>query len=292
MPTSSVIAAHAAMSDSRCGSASMPRAPVRWPVSAGGAVPYGYGIDTGSRSMQGLILLLAGALALVHLFAGRLRFVGVIPRSRWLSFAGGLSVAYVFVHLLPEIAEGQERLAETGVDDIVAIESHVWIIALLGLVAFYGLERVAKTSRETSAQAGGEDRTEREVFLLHMGSYGLYNVLIGYLLVHRLEAGLSTLLLFWCAMALHFLVNDYGLREHHREQYRAGRWVLAAAVIAGAVAGLLMDVGEALVAALIAFIGGGVVLNVLKEELPEERKSRFLPFAAGATLYTALLLTL
>ncbi|WP_226480697.1 universal stress protein [Natrinema amylolyticum] len=43
------------------------------------------------------------ALALVHLFAGRLGFSGPIPRSRWLSFAGGVSVAYVFVHLLPEV---------------------------------------------------------------------------------------------------------------------------------------------------------------------------------------------
>jgi len=33
-------------------------------------------------------------------------------------------------------------------------------------------------------------------------------------------------------MALHFVVNDNGLREHHREVYdRIGRWILAAAII-------------------------------------------------------------
>jgi hypothetical protein len=31
------------------------------------------------------------------------------------------------------------------------------------------------------------------------------------------------------------------------------------------------------------------VLNVLKEELPEERQSRFLPFALGVVTYAALL---
>jgi hypothetical protein len=33
-----------------------------------------------------------------------------------------------------------------------------------------------------------------------------------------------------------------------------------------------------------------VVLNVLKEELPEDRQSRFTAFAAGAAIYAALLL--
>lgn len=45
-------------------------------------------------------------------------------------------------------------------------------------------------------------------------------------------------------------------------------------------------------AVLIAFLAGGVVLNVLKEELPEERESRFWAFAIGTALYAALLLDL
>ena len=51
-------------------------------------------------------LLAVGGLAVVHLFSSKLRFLDVTPRSIWLSIAGGISVAYVFVHLLPELAEG------------------------------------------------------------------------------------------------------------------------------------------------------------------------------------------
>ena len=43
---------------------------------------------------------------------------------------------------------------------------------------------------------------------------------------------------------------------------------------------------------LTAFLAGGVVMNVLKEELPEERESRFWAFALGTALYTMLLLAL
>lgn len=237
-------------------------------------------------------LLFALGLALVHLVAGKLRFLGVIPRSRWLSFASGISVAYVFAHLLPEVAAGQRALAEAGVTRYVVEEGHVWLLALLGLVAFYGLERAAKGSREGNIEEG-EERTETGVFWLHMASYGLYNLLIGYLLTEGGGGVGAGIFLFWTAMALHFFVNDYGLRTDHKAQYtRTGRWLLAGAVIVGALIGLRAEVHEAVVAGLISFLAGGVVLNVLKEELPEERESRFLPFALGAAGYAALLTTI
>ncbi len=235
-------------------------------------------------------LLLAAALALVHLFAGKLRFLDVVPRSRWLSFASGISVAYVFAHLLPQVAAGQRALAEAGLTRFVVKEGHVWLLALVGLVVFYGLERAARTSRAKSTEG---DQTEADVFWLHMGSYGLYNLLIGYLLAEgEGGTGLGTLL-FWTAMALHFFVNDYGLRSDHKARYtRVGRWLLAAAVVAGAALGLGGRIHEAVLAALVSFLAGGVVLNVLKEELPEDRASRFWPFALGAAGYAALLMAI
>ncbi|NJL21613.1 MAG: hypothetical protein HC895_13625, partial [Leptolyngbyaceae cyanobacterium SM1_3_5] len=45
-------------------------------------------------------------------------------------------------------------------------------------------------------------------------------------------------------------------------------------------------------AVLFAFLAGGIVLNVLKEELPEDRESHFWSFAIGAIGYAVLLLGL
>ena len=94
-------------------------------------------------------------------------------------------------------------------------------------------------------------------------------------------------------MALHFIVNDYGLKELHHDTYRkVGRWVLVVAIVAGWAVGYVVEISEAAVALVVAFIGGGVILNVLKEELPEERKSRYWAFLLGAVLYAILLLSL
>lgn len=230
------------------------------------------------------------AFALIHLFIGRLRFLDVVPRSRWLSAAGGVAVAYVFLHILPELSAHQDLFAESmGMSGRVA-EAWVYLVALVGLAAFYGLERLARSSRDRSLRAGGNDAVETNVFWLHIGSFSLYNALIGYLLLHREESGVWPLVVYFFAMALHFVTNDFGLRKDHKEAYdKLGRWVIAAGVISGWLLGLAIHVSQLVTGFLFAFLAGGVVLNVLKEELPEERQSRFAPFALGLAAYAALL---
>jgi hypothetical protein len=61
-----------------------------------------------------LTLIGAVALAAIHLLAARVAAMGASLRGRWLSLAGGVSVAYVFVHVLPELSEGTMTLAEAG----------------------------------------------------------------------------------------------------------------------------------------------------------------------------------
>lgn len=242
-----------------------------------------------TESAAVLIPAFAAALAAAHLFAGHLGF-RAIPRSEWLSGAGGVSVAYVFVHVLPELSERHDALEGSVVG---FVEHHVYLVALAGFGAFYGLEQLADSSDERDEVGDAVTETSEGVFWLHVGSFAAYNALIGYLLVHRDEGGFVGLLLFAVAMSLHFVVNDHGLRERHKAAYdRVGRWLLAGGVLAGTALGLVTAVAEALVTVLFAFLAGGIILNVIKEELPEERRSRFRAFALGAAAYAGLLLWL
>ena len=63
----------------------------------------------GSEHLQSLLAVLA--LALVHIVAKYVHW-GSTPHPRWLSLMSGVSVAYVFVHLLPELAEAQSHWLE------------------------------------------------------------------------------------------------------------------------------------------------------------------------------------
>jgi zinc transporter ZupT len=230
----------------------------------------------------------AVGLAVVHLEAGQIRATALVSRRIWLSFAGGASLAYVFVHILPELNNEQETLGESSLAVVPFLEHHAYLVALAGFATFYGLERLAQRPRPKATDAAGD-----WVFWIHVASFGLYNVIIGYLLIHRITTGLWSLLFFFLAMGFHFFVTDAGFRRlHERPYHRYGRWLLAGAVLGGWVLGRSIDLSEVNLAVLFAFLAGGVVLNVIKEELPEQQQSNFVAFAVGAAGYAALLLFL
>jgi hypothetical protein len=65
-------------------------------------------------------------------------------------------------------------------------------------------------------------------------SFSVYNALAGYLLLRGTDEGLQNPLLSGFALTLRSVVNDYGLREDHEEDYdRVGRWVLTATIFLG-----------------------------------------------------------
>ena len=230
----------------------------------------------------------AVALVAVHVLAGRLDFLDRMPRSRWLSAAGGVSVAYVFVHLLPELGRRREELARGGVGEGLI----VYACALAGLVLYYALEHAVRKRRESSGKsAESDDDSVRAdgIFWLHIASFALYNAVIGHMLTSNPES------LFWFSigLALHFVVTDHGLSHHHHAAYdRIGRWVVSAGILAGWGVGVAFELPHTVTTIAIAILAGAIVLNVMKEELPKERESRMVPFVGGAAAYAALLLAI
>jgi hypothetical protein len=259
------------------------------PAPAAGAVAPRAGrepkpVGDAAVSLAGVLLLAA-----VHVMAGRVHFVSGPPRARGLSLAGGITVAYLFVHLLPDIAAGEEHIVER-VDEVAPfLERHAYLLALTGVVLFYGAERAAIRSRERQGHIGRP--TSAAFFRVHLGLFAAYSVLVGYLLVGQVERdGVVAASLFVVALGVHFVVNDTMLRDHHEHRWDdGGRWILAGAALVGWAIALAVEVPPAVESALIALLGGGVILNVLKEELPAERDSRFWAFFAGAAGYATVL---
>lgn len=231
------------------------------------------------------------AFAAVHAFAGALRLQAV-PRSVWLSAAGGVAVAYVFVHILPELATHQRAVSSEGAADGGAAPGRsIYVVALAGLAAFYGLERLGRSLAERRRDGEGDLKGPTVTFWLHLGSYAAYNVLIGHLLLQQEGRGVAELLLFGLGVGLHLLVVDHGLHATHGRAYdRLGRWILAAAPLLGWSLAAGLGAPARAVSATFAFLAGGMILNVLKEELPEERESRLSAFLLAAAASAALFL--
>ncbi len=243
------------------------------------------GLSTGASLVGSL--LIAVVLASLHLLAPHIRRLPGVPERATSSFAGGVAVAYVFLHLLPELSEGNQAIGEALGDRLEAtplLNLAVFAVALAGFAAFYGLERLARGG------SGGAEAAA-PVFYLHLAAFFVYNALITYTMPLRLRTGIVFALLFSVAMALHFVLTDRGLVEHYPRRFtHRGRFLLALALLVGWVAvALFAPVSTLLVSLLTALLGGSILLNVFKEELPSERESSFGWFASGLALYAALL---
>lgn len=236
-----------------------------------------------------LAAFLVAAVALVHPLSAALP-LSRATRAVLLSAAGGVSLVYAFLHLFPELDARRESLGAIGLPAVA--EGHVYAVVFAGLALFYGLERLAAVSREHEFAHDWGSLADEPVFWVHVGGFVLYNAFIGYVLVQG-ETGTESTVLFAVAMALHLLGNDAAMEAHHREAYeRIGRWLLAAAVVAGGLLGAVYTINAGTVTLLLGLLTGGIVFNAIKDELPRTRESRFWAFAAGSGVYAALVLAL
>jgi hypothetical protein len=226
-------------------------------------------------------------LACVFLFGKHLPLSPSRHPRRWLSAAAGASVAYVFVRALPEMSEAQHVFTRVTFDRGLPFpELRVYTAALIGFLFFYGLENMVSRS-------GADCRTQREqgarlTYRLQLGGFAAYGGLVGYLMVH--QRSLPTLL-YLIAMALHFLTVERSFEREYGPVYdRSGRWLLAAAILAGGTAGIFTSMSEELLATLLGLNSGGVIINSMIMDLPAQNEGGFLPFCLGAIAYSLLLL--
>ena len=127
-------------------------------------------------------------------------------------------------------------------------------------------------------------------FAVHMAGFSLYFALIGYFLQHRGDKGAEQELFYFLVLGLHILVLDTVFRRRHEALYdRTGRWVMAASVLAGWALGELVEFPAAVSGMAFALLAGGMILNILKQELPASKEGQVVPFLIGAASCAALL---
>ena len=239
-------------------------------------------------SVAVLTPLLAAGVAVVHVFGGDLQSSinasGLLSHSQWVSMAGGVSVAYVFTHILGDVSQATAPVQPARHLFAFFVHHYVYLFALLGLVVFYGIERFARQSNDQ-----GENESSSGVFWAHVGLFMLYNGFLGYIFLHH--ETVPALLVFFVAIVLHLYIVDSDMREKHGDDYRThGRWLLAGAILTGMGLGYLVNLPNAVFAALFAFLGGAILFNVFRGEFPEGSDSRFGAFVLGAGAYTILTL--
>lgn len=226
-------------------------------------------------------LLAVVVFSLVHLLANRTRILNGKLHHRFLSIGSGIAIAYVFIDILPKLSKHEPVVNQAIWRFFPYFEKHVYVMALLGFLLFFVVDRSNKLSKYPAS------------FYLSLSSYALFNILIGYAVVDIDNPEVRPLVLFTIAIALHYFVNDYSLTENFKDQYdRVAKWILIASLFLGWSIGLLFELSTTAVALISAFIGGGVIMNVTRHELPDEHQGSLACFLLAAAFYTLTLLML
>jgi hypothetical protein len=211
-------------------------------------------------------------------------------RRSIVSFTAGMSAAYVFVHMMPELHEARELLVEAASETVTMRYEgiSIYFVALIGFICFYGLDRLRSGDGET-----GEAEHEEGSGTMHIGGMAAYVGLTSYLLVRSAGESVTATVIYALAFGGHFLALEHSLREEYGEAFRrSGRWVMAGACLLGWTVGISLGVPAFVLALLVAFISGGVIMTNTLMELSEGKDGRFGPFMAGSLIYGLMLVPL
>ncbi len=217
----------------------------------------------------------------VHLLEEKTRRFDLSFRGKLLSVGGGVSIAYVFIDLLPKLSKSDRIISQAFEGVFPFVERHAYIMALVGFLVFFIVDRSHKSFGKVAS------------FWMTFGAYSLFNFLIGYAVSDKNDPEVQPLALFTIAMGLHYFINDYAISEKHEREYDSyGKWVLVASIFAGWVTGTLFVLPASAVALITAFIGGGVIMNVTRHELPADNPHNLGAFLLSTIAYTVILLML
>lgn len=233
--------------------------------------------------------------AAIYLFGGRLAYrPGQRGRRRFLSFAAGISVAYIFVHVLPML----QTIREIGMKSpsefkMLFPEYSVYLWTMAGFLVFYGIETMVASPRQSPENCAGDDYGSAHWLpWVHIGGFAMYTWILTYMMVWT-GKGTFALCLFAVAMGMHIFTITCNLSSHYHAMYdRRGAFLLALASFVGWVSAQALDIPRPILLDLVAFVSGGVVVNAAIAELPKEKEGRYWSFVTGAMVYTVLLLIL
>jgi hypothetical protein len=220
-------------------------------------------------------LLAAIAIALACVVVAEPKLLGRKWPPYLLAAGAGIGIAYVVVHLLPEIAVGAEVVRRSTEGRLPYAELHAYLLVLIGIIGTLVLR---------AAQSGLHGMAPHP--RVRIVQPALSALIVGYLLAVRDNTDIGPILLFTLAIGLHVALNAHGLAVKLKSPQ--GGTVLAAAIAVGYVAGLGWEAPPVVVAGLLSLLAGGVMTRTIHEILDEE--SHLIALTIGAGFEAALLL--
>jgi len=244
------------------------------------------------------LITLAGLafMAIAHIASSKVKLINILKTHGWISFGAGASIAYVFVHVLPEIGIFQNQITgHTGGhhQPVSFISQPLYLVTLGGLCFVYLLDTIEARFYIETFKARQRHKYHIHLFSTRTFLYLLYNVMIAFIITQRPGEGLINIMLITIALMLHFIVLNASFQETYEElQDRFIRWFATSGLLIGWLLGIMIEVPVSITATIFSLIGGMITYVALKSELPQTKHKAPFHFLAGAFLYACIALAI
>jgi zinc transporter ZupT len=215
-------------------------------------------------------------LGVIHYYSEMLKLPEGTKRYRVISFAAGISIAYLFLDLLPHTYEAATHL-----------KNFVFVFLLLGFVIFHLAEK-------NIYKHANREKLAKELKEVHSISFFCYYFIVGIVLCNKIQINLLEGSLFLIPIALHAALSTASLSQIHGD-IRESRWAkitLSLSSLLGVIFVQLVPIPNILDNILVSIIAGILLYIIVKEFLPDKEKGQPLFFALGIILFIGFFLFL
>jgi zinc transporter ZupT len=217
-------------------------------------------------------LALGILVGVVHFFSENIKPAEGRIRNRVVSFAAGISIAYLFLRLLPATYKAAFLLKE-------------WVFAFLlaGFAVFHLVEKFTYRHAE-------RDKLMRELKEIHSISFFIYYFTVGIVLELFMRVGPLDGVLFAVPVGLHAGLSSASLSEIHGDMRESllAKIVLSLSTILGVGFAAIVGVPSLVRNILVSLIAGVMLYIIVKELLPEKEKGQPIFFVVGVVLFSAV----
>ncbi len=221
------------------------------------------------------------------------RFVNSTRSERkfLVSVAAGISVAYIFVSLLPELSDAQEFYKSNKNEKAFELQNIIiYLTALIGFLFFFGLENYIISKRDKDHEKNQTHTNRDTVTGIYLTGFLLNNFLISYLIVFWGNSN-TALFFYTIAMSVHLVALDYSAIKEFGEGFKHIKFAMVFSLIAGWLVGILTKFPEEIEHIATGFIAGSIIINSVKDEFPKEGSNvKYKVFLISSVIYAIILI--
>lgn len=195
-------------------------------------------------------------------------------RIHLISFAAGLSSAYLFLLLLPEVYQGS-----------LILKQYTYLILFVGFVSIHITEKYIYKHVD-------KKRIKDEVRAVHHTTFFFYHFIIGIILVTFFKQSFREGLLFFIPVWFHTAISSVALTEMYKEleEKSLGKIFLSLSVIFGIIIALLTMIPTIVHYSLLALITGSLTYIIVKDLTPKGKEGNLNMFIFGVISYSLIII--